>query len=137
MRRARRPWRIVLIVEDESDGKALRHLAQKAGIGAIVDWLPAAGIGNIKRRAEALIRLARDRVEGRGCLLSEDAAPLSATTRSATHRPAGDWPGPSTQRLARRDNWPPGRVSDRRPTIVVKAGPCWRLAASPAGRLAS
>jgi hypothetical protein len=58
----------VLIVEDDSDGNALRQLAQAAGVDAIVDWLPADGIGNIKRRAEALIRLARDRVAGRGCV---------------------------------------------------------------------
>ena len=66
--RTRSPWKIVLIVEDDSDGRALRHLAQATGVRATIDWLPANGIGNIQRKAVALIRLARDRIERRGCV---------------------------------------------------------------------
>ncbi|MBM4320536.1 MAG: hypothetical protein FJ125_11395, partial [Deltaproteobacteria bacterium] len=63
------PWKIVLVVEDDSDGQALRKLATACGITATIDWLPANGIGNIKRSAAKLIRLALDRLpEGRGCV---------------------------------------------------------------------
>ncbi len=63
------PWRVVLIVEDDSDGRALRRLAQASGFGQYVDWLPAHGIGNIKRKLDALVRLAEDRFDpGQGCV---------------------------------------------------------------------
>lgn len=63
------PWQVVLIVEDDTDGRALRDLARASGFGVRIDWLPANGIGNIKRRGDALIRLARDRIDrGRGCV---------------------------------------------------------------------
>jgi len=62
-------WRVVLIVEDDSDGQALKRLAEASGLSIDVDWLPANGIGNIKRRGEALLRLARARVDSkRGCV---------------------------------------------------------------------
>jgi hypothetical protein len=68
-RRPSTPWRVVLIVEDDSDGRALKSLARASGLPALIDWLPANGIGNIKRRTGALIRLAMDRIEhGRGCV---------------------------------------------------------------------
>ncbi len=63
------PWRVVLIVEDDSDGRALRKLAEASGLLVRIDWLPANGIGNIKRRLDALIHLASDRIEGgQGCV---------------------------------------------------------------------
>ena len=61
------PWHVVLIVEDDTDGRACRELARAAGIRATIDWLPANGIGNIKRKASSLITLARDRFKKRGC----------------------------------------------------------------------
>ncbi|MEW6746510.1 MAG: hypothetical protein AB1486_27535 [Planctomycetota bacterium] len=60
-----RPWRVVLIVEDDSDGRALRKLADASGLAANFDWLPANGIGDIKRKGDALIELARDRIESK------------------------------------------------------------------------
>jgi hypothetical protein len=38
------------------------------GIQASFDWLPANGIGNIKRRGDKLIRLAKSRIKGNGCV---------------------------------------------------------------------
>jgi hypothetical protein len=62
-------WTVVLVVEDDSDGQAIAELAARSGCRARVDWLPANGIGNIKRNTERLIALARDRVsDGRGCV---------------------------------------------------------------------
>ena len=63
------PWTVVLIVEDDSDGRAIAELASRSGCRARVDWLPAGGIGNIKRNADRLIRLAGDRIDGaNGCV---------------------------------------------------------------------
>lgn len=60
-------WKVVLIVEDDTDGKAIRQLVRSsAPAGVVVDWLPAQGIGNIKRRGRKLIELAVSRLEGRG-----------------------------------------------------------------------
>lgn len=65
----RPPWKVVLIVEDDTDGRAARALAQSSGLGCAVDWVPASGIGNIKRRGPGLIRLAQDRIaNGKGCV---------------------------------------------------------------------
>lgn len=62
-------WTVVLIVEDDSDGRAIAELASRSGCRARLDWLPAGGIGNIKRNAERLIGLAKDRVDdGTGCV---------------------------------------------------------------------
>jgi hypothetical protein len=62
-------WKVILIVEDDSDGQALRLLAQASGVPCQIDWVPANGLGNIKRRGLHLIRLARDRIcEGQGCV---------------------------------------------------------------------
>lgn len=64
-----RPWQLVLIVEDDTDGWALRALAERCGFEGTVDWLPANGIGNIKRRGRELIALARARLGGAaGCV---------------------------------------------------------------------
>lgn len=61
--------KVVLIVEDDSDGRAIRELARKTHPGVRLDWLPANGIGNIKRNIARLIRLARDRLDnGQGCV---------------------------------------------------------------------
>lgn len=69
MKRIPAPWRVVVIVEDDSDGRAIAELAARAGLEAQFDWLPAWGLGNIKRNARRLIGLARDRVDGRrGCV---------------------------------------------------------------------
>lgn len=57
-----RLWKVVLIVEDDTDGRALRRLLSATGVGVAVDWLPAGGIGEIKRRTDQLIRLAWDRI---------------------------------------------------------------------------
>jgi hypothetical protein len=62
-------WTVVLIVEDDSDGRAIAELASRSGCRARFDWLPAGGIGNIKRNAERLVSLAKDRVDnGSGCV---------------------------------------------------------------------
>lgn len=62
-------WKVVVIVEDDTDGRALRSLATAAGFGLDVDWLPANGIGNIKRRCAELIALANGRLRaGEGCV---------------------------------------------------------------------
>jgi hypothetical protein len=62
-------WTIVLIVEDDSDGRALAALTSRSQISSRVDWLPAGGIGDIKRRAEQLIELAKDRITSTtGCV---------------------------------------------------------------------
>lgn len=66
---AAHPWKVVLIVEDDTDGRTIRRLLEASGIRVAVDWLPAGGIGEIKRRADKLIRLAQARVSGaRGCV---------------------------------------------------------------------
>jgi hypothetical protein len=63
------PWKVVVIVEDDSDGRAIAELVARTDQPVQFDWLPAGGIGNIKRNAERLITLARDRVEQRrGCV---------------------------------------------------------------------
>lgn len=63
------PWRIVLVVEDDSDGRAIAELLARSDYPVQVDWLPAGGIGNIKRKADRLLALARDRLERRsGCV---------------------------------------------------------------------
>lgn len=81
------PWKVVLIVEDDSDGQACRVLADRLGLPVTLDWLPANGVGNIKRRGVQLIGLARDRIpEGRGCvavLLDRDGKDV---TRAEPHR---------------------------------------------------
>jgi len=77
------PWKIVLVVEDDSDGQALRKLAAASGIQATIDWLPANGIGNIKRSAAKLIGLAQDRLQdNRGCV----AVLVDRDGRDATHQ---------------------------------------------------
>lgn len=69
MNQAAGPWKIVLVVEDDSDGRAIAELVSRTGQEVRVDWLPANGIGNIKRNAVKLLSLARDRLEGRrGCV---------------------------------------------------------------------
>lgn len=81
------PWKVVLIVEDNSDGQALKALAGHLGVNVVVDWLPANGIGNIKRRGRQLIDLARGRIrDQRGCvavLLDRDGKDV---TRAEPHR---------------------------------------------------
>lgn len=62
-------WKLVVIVEDDSDGRVLGSLAAKMKLPVTVDWLPANGIGNIKRNAGRLIGLAQSRVEpAAGCV---------------------------------------------------------------------
>jgi hypothetical protein len=68
VRRRKGPWKVVLIVEDDTDGRACRALAQAARVRAEIDWLPAHGIGNIKRNGARLIALARDRLKKPGCV---------------------------------------------------------------------
>lgn len=51
------------------------------------DWLPAGGIGNIKRNAARLIALARDRVAtGRGCVAVVVDRDSKDTSRDEPHR---------------------------------------------------
>ncbi|RMF37037.1 MAG: hypothetical protein D6759_02830 [Chloroflexi bacterium] len=80
-------WTVVLIVEDDSDGQALKALVKRLGLPIRLDWLPAHGIGEIKRRGRLLIALARDRIrDGRGCmavLLDRDGKDVA---RSEPHR---------------------------------------------------
>jgi hypothetical protein len=62
-------WKVVVIGEDDSDGRAIAELAGRNNLAAVFDWLPANGIGNIKRNGERLISLAKDRLQGRrGCV---------------------------------------------------------------------
>jgi len=62
-------WTVNLVVEDDTDGRALRDLVQASRIPISVDWLPGNGIGNIKRKGTALIDLARSRIKnGKGCV---------------------------------------------------------------------
>lgn len=63
-----RPWKVVVVVEDDSDGRALREFVRVFGVRASFDWLPANGIGNIKRNGERLIVLAKDRAGRNGCV---------------------------------------------------------------------
>lgn len=80
-------WKVVLIVEDDSDGQACRVLQEQLGLNLSLDWLPANGVGNIKRRGGQLIALARDRIrDGQGCvavLLDRDGKDV---TRAEPHR---------------------------------------------------
>ena len=80
-------WQVVLIVEDDSDGQACQALVKALGLDLRLDWLPANGIGNIKRRGEQLIQLAWDRIRSsQGCvavLLDRDGKDI---TRSEPHR---------------------------------------------------
>lgn len=80
-------WKVVLIVEDDSDGQACLLLKERMGLKFDLEWLPAHGIGNIKRKGEKLIGLARDRIQnGHGCvavLLDRDGKDI---TRSEPHR---------------------------------------------------
>jgi hypothetical protein len=85
----------VVIVEDDSDGRAIAELAARAGLEADFDWLPAGGVGNIKRNARRLIGLARDRVVGRrGCI----AVVVDRDSRD----PAKDEPHRTVLRACRR-----------------------------------
>lgn len=59
---------MVLIVEGDSDGKAVRALVAPLNVQGVIDWLPANGIGNILRDCRRLIDLARDRIQARGCV---------------------------------------------------------------------
>lgn len=79
-------WEVVLIVEDDSDGRALREVLRIAGARAQVDWLPAGGIGNIKRNAERLIALAKDRIDTRGCVAVVIDADRKNPSRDEPHR---------------------------------------------------
>lgn len=66
MRPAAPAWKVVLIVEDDSDGRTLAILLAKSYRSLLIDWLPANGIGNIKRNGTKLIRLAKDRLPRTG-----------------------------------------------------------------------
>lgn len=68
MTRSGGQWRVVLIVEDDSDGRALSLLIKTLNVRAVIDWLPANGIGNIQRNGRRLVALARDRAGRRGCV---------------------------------------------------------------------
>jgi hypothetical protein len=65
---AEAPWTIVLIVEDDSDGRVVQELLRPLAIPVRLDWLPANGIGNIRRSGRRLIDLAKDRIGRRGCV---------------------------------------------------------------------
>jgi hypothetical protein len=84
----------VLVVEDDSDGRAFQALLAPLYPSVTVDWLPANGIGNIKRKGSALIDLAKDRVlEGKGCV----AVVIDGDGRD----PSRDEPHASIQKLCR------------------------------------
>jgi hypothetical protein len=79
-------WRVIMIVEDDSDGRAIRQLAVASGLPANLDWLPTNGIGNIKRNGDRLIGLAKERAGGHGCvavLVDEDGSNIE---RDEPHR---------------------------------------------------
>lgn len=62
-------WTVVVIVESDNDGRAIRRLAETAGLPVRISILPAGSIGELKRRGEKLIALAQDRIlNGRGCV---------------------------------------------------------------------
>ena len=81
------PWKVVLIVEDDTDGQACRILKDRLGFSLTLEWLPANGVGNIKRRGRQLIQLAHDRIQnGQGCvavLLDRDGKDVG---RAEPHR---------------------------------------------------
>lgn len=80
-------WKVVLIVEDDSDGVALREIMQKTHPSFTVDWLPTNGIGNIKGKASQLIGLAQERiVRGRGCVAVLVDADGKDVARDEPHR---------------------------------------------------
>jgi hypothetical protein len=86
MRRAP-AWTVVAIVEDESDGVSLRQLLTCSRPEVTFDWLPANGIGNIKRRCPQLIRLALDRIrDRRGCVAVVIDGDRQDESRDEPHR---------------------------------------------------
>ena len=106
------PWRVVLIVEDDSDGKAVRALVAPLNVQGVIDWLPANGIGNILRDCRRLIDLARDRIQAHGCV----AVVIDGDSRSV----ARDEPHRTIARECRRS---------RVPLIVIReALEAWMLA---------
>jgi len=84
---ARGPWKVVLIVEDDTDGRTIAELVRKTHPSLVIDWLPGNGIGNIKRKLDKMLALARDRFKpGQGCvavLLDNDCKDV---TRDEPHR---------------------------------------------------
>ena len=80
------PWRVVLIVEDETDGVVVQALARKLRPDVLIDPLPVKGCGEIKRRLPALVRTAKSQLSRRGCvavLLDQDHKDLG---RDEPHR---------------------------------------------------
>ena len=62
-------WTVVVIVESDNDGSALRRFAETAGLPIHVNVLPAGSIGEMKRKCDRLIALARSRYrDGHGCV---------------------------------------------------------------------
>lgn len=69
MKPAHKSWKVVLIVEDDTDGRTIAELARKTHPALTIDWLPGNGIGNIKRKLASMLLLARDRFRpGQGCV---------------------------------------------------------------------
>jgi hypothetical protein len=80
-------WKVVLIVEDDSDGRALMSIIGKTNLRVEVDWLPAGGIGNIKRNAEQLVKLAFARIPNRsGCVAIAVDGDQKSPARDEPHR---------------------------------------------------
>jgi len=63
------PWKVVLVVEDDSDGHVLKALMETRFHQVAIDWVPANGIGEIRRRGPHLIELAKARIrQDKGCV---------------------------------------------------------------------
>ncbi len=88
----------MLIVEDDSDGHAVRNLTAPIRLPILVDWLPANGIGNISRNGERLIALAKDRIGSRGC--------VAVLIDGDGKNPARDEPHRTIARVCRARNVP-------------------------------
>jgi len=106
--------KLVLIVEDDSDGQACRILLQKLGLQASIDWLPANGIGEIRRRGDKLIALARARITRDGCV----AVLIDRDGKDIAH----DDPHATIQRLCQQADVPL--------LLAVEAFEAWLLADS-------
>jgi hypothetical protein len=91
-------WKVVLIVEDDSDGRAISTLMQNLQIRAVIDWLPANGLGNIQRNGRKLVALAKDRVGRRGC--------VAVIIDGDSKNPARDEPHRTIARDCRASNVP-------------------------------
>ena len=67
-KRSSAPWKVVLICEDETDGRVAKKLAHLVCPNVHLDYLPARGCGEIKRKLDKLVGDARRDVGRLGCV---------------------------------------------------------------------